>query len=223
MKVRGVLPKSPKPVRWYTVFREHRLGDPVPPDPPSPSRWCMEIHEGLYRVVSAQNLPTMTVLVRRHGRSSVVQVETVPQGNKAAYFNARSYAETRSILRQVGYFASYYSLPLVGTDRFRPLRIAYARDPVELRNELRGLPSGRTTTVAARRSYRLLEVVSLILPQRISLENVGDALEQIRRLERLDRPPWQVYIRLLASTAWIAIDTLRYWRSAMSGRLLPPK
>ena len=49
-------------------------------------------------------------------------------------------------------------------------------------------------------AVRILEVLSLLVPRRISGEEIGDAMEVITRLAAYGRPAWQIYLHVVSTT-----------------------
>jgi len=52
-------------------------------------------------------------------------------------------------------------------------------------------------------------LIALILPRRISIEDLGDALEEITLLEQAKAPRWQIRLKLIRTHFWLLLNALR--------------
>lgn len=64
---------------------------------------------------------------------------------------------------------------------------------------------------------RTFRFVSLLVPKRLANEEIGDALEVIT--EHFKRSPkrWPVYLKLVTTIFWIAVNTIRYLLASLKG------
>jgi hypothetical protein len=51
--------------------------------------------------------------------------------------------------------------------------------------------------------------VELLVPRRIADEEIGDALEVIRRLVEQRRPAWCVYVKVMTTVGWALFNAVR--------------
>lgn len=69
-----------------------------------------------------------------------------------------------------------------------------------------------------RRPMSVLDTVSLLVPRRLADEEIGDALEEIYRLVREDRPQLKVWLKVCSTVFWIGINSLREIVASLLGR-----
>jgi hypothetical protein len=77
-------------------------------------------------------------------------------------------------------------------------------------------PAGPRTVETA--TY-LLDIVSALVPKRISNEEIGDALEIICSMQKAGRPKWLVYLKVVTTFWWVILHTLLHYAERMAGIL----
>lgn len=68
-------------------------------------------------------------------------------------------------------------------------------------------PSEKTAR-ALRRANRTFEIIELVVPKRISAEEIGDAMETIAFLISQGRPSWQIYVKVVTTVLWVLIHSV---------------
>lgn len=79
-------------------------------------------------------------------------------------------------------------------------------------------PPSPDLSVALGRSKVGLELMELVLPKRLAMEDLGDAMEQIARLVQRREPTWKVYLKTASTMFWLAVKALREIISALPGK-----
>jgi len=59
--------------------------------------------------------------------------------------------------------------------------------------------------------------IALILPRRLYLEDLGDALETIALLEQAAAPRWQIWLKIGSTYIWLSLNALREVVSVIKG------
>lgn len=96
----------------------------------------------------------------------------------------------------------------------RSMRTDCARSPETPRCE--GSPSS-----TQKRAFWLLEAISLLVPRRISDEEIGDALELVGQLSQDKRPAWQIYLKVASTIFWVGLSAIREVTSSLMGKKKP--
>lgn len=79
-------------------------------------------------------------------------------------------------------------------------------------------PPSPDLSVALGRSKVGLELMELVLPKRLAMEDLGDAMEQIARLVQRREPIWKIYLKTASTMFWLAVKALREIISALPGK-----
>lgn len=89
---------------------------------------------------------------------------------------------------------------------------------VGVRLVMRTVRTGRWARMGQKKSaLRLLDALSLLLPSRISKEDLGDYIEEIRlRGERGQR--WQIWVLVIAAILWTGINTAGFVTKSLLGK-----
>ena len=74
-----------------------------------------------------------------------------------------------------------------------------------------------------RRAERIFDLVAIAVPRRVRDEEIGDALEDIRRRALTGRPVWQIYAKTASTIIWILINSIRELMSAALGKAKPSR
>lgn len=93
-----------------------------------------------------------------------------------------------------------------------PLGLAAGFPPSSANDSMPGLQT------AASRARKILGALELVLPRRITNEEIGDCLETIEKLRELRRPAWAVYTKIASTIFWTLINTCRELTGAFLGR-----
>ena len=56
---------------------------------------------------------------------------------------------------------------------------------------------------------RLFDAMGMHLPQRISTEELGDALEALQQMVRAGQPKWRIQMRILSTLFWVSAHTVQ--------------
>jgi len=59
--------------------------------------------------------------------------------------------------------------------------------------------------------------IALILPRRVYIEDLGEALEEIALLEQAKAPRWQIRLKLICTHFWLLLNALREVVSVIKG------
>jgi hypothetical protein len=78
---------------------------------------------------------------------------------------------------------------------------------------------GRVKVVEKSRLNRAatFRAITLILPQRLCEEDLGDAIEEISRLERAGAGRWQIRLIIASTHFWLLLNALREITSGLIG------
>ncbi len=64
---------------------------------------------------------------------------------------------------------------------------------------------------------RLFDAMGVHLPQRISAEELGDALEALQQMVRAGQPKWRIQMRILSTLFWVSAHTVQDGVHALVG------
>jgi hypothetical protein len=56
---------------------------------------------------------------------------------------------------------------------------------------------------------RLFDAMGAHLPQRISAEELGDALESLQKMEKEGQPKWKLQTRILSTLFWVSAHSVQ--------------
>jgi hypothetical protein len=56
---------------------------------------------------------------------------------------------------------------------------------------------------------RLFDAMDMHLPQRISAEELGDALEALQKMVRAGQPKWKIQTRILSTLFWVSAHSVQ--------------
>jgi DNA repair ATPase RecN len=59
--------------------------------------------------------------------------------------------------------------------------------------------------------------IALILPRRLYIEDLGDAIEEIALLEQARAPRWQIWLKIGSTYSWLFLNALREIVSVIKG------
>jgi hypothetical protein len=71
--------------------------------------------------------------------------------------------------------------------------------------------------LASRERHGVLELIALVLPSRLYVEDLGDALETLAQLERLGAPLWKRRVKAGSTCILLLLNALREVVSALRG------
>jgi hypothetical protein len=66
-------------------------------------------------------------------------------------------------------------------------------------------------------AHTAFRIIALILPRRLYLEDLGDALEEIALLEQAKAPRWQIRLKSVSTHFWLLLNALREVVSVIKG------
>lgn len=58
-------------------------------------------------------------------------------------------------------------------------------------------------------AQRLFDAMGVHLPQRISTEELGDALEALQKMVREGHPKWRIQLRILSTLFWVSAHSVQ--------------
>lgn len=100
------------------------------------------------------------------------------------------------------------------------LGAAFALAKVSFRMRLRGvirLSTGHAGARTMRTATLALDLLSMLVPKRISNEEIGDALEQIHAMVKARRPRWFIYVKVVTTFFWVGVHTGLHYAERIAG------
>jgi hypothetical protein len=82
------------------------------------------------------------------------------------------------------------------------------------RSKLRAKPRGVRTERAAAYAF---DALSMLVPKRISNEEIGDAMEQVQAMVLARRPRWFIYMKIVTTFFWVFVHTLLHYAAQVAG------
>ena len=71
---------------------------------------------------------------------------------------------------------------------------------------------------ACRSAHAVFRLAQLLVPSRLSKEELGDALEVIHQLVRAHASAWKIYLKIATTVGWLTLNVVREVSSALLGR-----
>ena len=84
--------------------------------------------------------------------------------------------------------------------------------------ETRSKKQPESVASPALRARAALELIALLAPRRVYEEEVGDALEVLDILQRMNAPAWKVWLKVFSTYVWEIVNSIREAMSAWLGK-----